>query len=68
MGKVRPLKVLAGGHLGEEGVDESTSSTVLYSGGRTATLLTSARVNMPCEGLIVGTKGIYIFFFFKFAL
>jgi dihydrodiol dehydrogenase / D-xylose 1-dehydrogenase (NADP) len=57
MGKVSPDKVIAGGHLGPGGVDESTSSTVLYSGNRTATLVTSSRVDLPDEAFIVGTKG-----------
>jgi len=57
MGKEKPEKIIAGGHLGPEKVDESTSATLLYSGGRTATLVTSAVVNMPCEGVIIGTKG-----------
>ena len=35
--------VVAGGHLGEDGCDESTSTTLLYSGGRTATLVTHSR-------------------------
>jgi len=57
MGKVRPEKVIAGGHLGPGGCDESTSTTLIYSEGRTATLLTSAMADLPCEALIVGTKG-----------
>jgi len=57
MGKEKPEKIIAGGHLGPDKVDESTSATLLYSGGRTATLLSSAVVNLPCEGFIIGTKG-----------
>lgn len=56
-GGERPEKVVAGGHLGPDGVDESTSATLVYQGGRTATLLTHTKVKLPCEGLIVGTKG-----------
>jgi len=57
MGKEKPEKVLATGHLGSGGCDESTSATLLYSGGRTATLVTSALVKLPNEGIVVGTKG-----------
>ena len=57
MGKVAPEKVIAGGHLGPGGVDESTSATVLYSGNRTATLVTSSQVDLFDEAYIVGTKG-----------
>ena len=54
MGKVRPERVLAGGHLNPQGVDESTSTTLLYSGGRMATMITSAVVDLPCQGIIIG--------------
>lgn len=56
-GGARPEKVVAGGHLGKGGVDESTSATILYKDGKTATLLTHSRVALPCEALIVGTGG-----------
>merc|ERR1711997_1261137 len=29
----------------------------VYSGGRTATLITHSRVKLPCEAIIIGTKG-----------
>jgi len=56
-GGARPEKIVAGGHLGAGGVDESTSATLLYKDGKTATLLTHSRVALPCEAVIVGTKG-----------
>ena len=43
------MQVLAAGHLGPEGCDESASLVLTYSGGRTATLATSSRVNLPNE-------------------
>jgi hypothetical protein len=43
-GGEKPLKVLAGGHLNEHGIDESVSMTFIYSGGRTATLATHTKV------------------------
>jgi len=52
-----PLKVIAGGHQNSEGVDDSTSTTLLFSGGRTATLVTNSHVKLPNEAFAVGTKG-----------
>jgi hypothetical protein len=43
-GGEKPLKVLAGGHLNEDGIDEAVSVTFIYSGGRTATLATQTKV------------------------
>jgi dihydrodiol dehydrogenase / D-xylose 1-dehydrogenase (NADP) len=53
----KPQKVIAGGHVNSHGVDESTSTTCVYSNGRTATLITHCRVELPNEAFIVGTKG-----------
>jgi dihydrodiol dehydrogenase / D-xylose 1-dehydrogenase (NADP) len=52
-----PEHVLAQGELNENGVDISTSITLKYKGGKTATLCTHARVKLPNEAYIVGTKG-----------
>jgi dihydrodiol dehydrogenase / D-xylose 1-dehydrogenase (NADP) len=52
-----PVQVIAGGHLNSEGVDESTSATLIYSKGRTATLVTHGRARMANEAHIIGTKG-----------
>ena len=49
--------VTASGHLGEEGCDESASISLTYSNGRTATLVTHSRVNLPNQAIIIGTKG-----------
>ena len=43
------MQVVAAGHLGPGGCDESASLVLTYSGGRTATLATSSRVNLPNE-------------------
>ena len=40
-----------------QGVDETTSSMLVYSNGRVATLMFSIRCELPCEGVVVGTKG-----------
>ena len=47
----------ASGHLGQEGCDESASISLPYSQGRTATLVTHSRVNLPNQAVIIGTKG-----------
>jgi len=52
----KPLKVIAGGHLNADGVDESTSTTLIFSNGRTATLVTHSRVDLPNEAFVIGTK------------
>jgi len=49
--------VKASGHLGQEGCDESASISLTYSKGRTATLVTHSRVNLPNQAIIIGTKG-----------
>jgi len=53
----KPIKVIGAGHMNSEGVDESTSVTLLYSGGRTATFVTNSKVELPNEAFAVGTKG-----------
>jgi len=55
-GTEHPLKIIAGGHL-KDGVDESTSTTLIYSGGRTATLLTHYGVQLPRDAYVIGSKG-----------
>jgi dihydrodiol dehydrogenase / D-xylose 1-dehydrogenase (NADP) len=56
-GGEKPLKILSGGCLNAHGIDISSSTTLIYSRGRTATLLTHTKVDLPCEGLVIGTKG-----------
>jgi len=53
----KPLKVIAGGHLNAGGVDQSTTATLIFSNGRTATLVTHYKVDLPNEAYIFGTKG-----------
>jgi hypothetical protein len=43
-GGEKPVKVLAGGHLNEHGIDESVSITFIYAGGKTATLACHTKV------------------------
>ncbi|XP_029036898.1 trans-1,2-dihydrobenzene-1,2-diol dehydrogenase-like [Osmia bicornis bicornis] len=52
-----PHTVRAAGTLNEEGVDQSVSATFVYSGNRTATIVTHSLINLPNEAYILGTKG-----------
>lgn len=54
---LKPVKVVASGHLNESGADDSSSATIIYPNGKTGTLITHSRVNLPSEALVVGTKG-----------
>lgn len=56
-GGERPLQILAAGHCNADGVDESSSATLVYSGGRTATMVSHGRVRLPNEAVVAGTKG-----------
>ncbi|XP_012533545.1 trans-1,2-dihydrobenzene-1,2-diol dehydrogenase-like [Monomorium pharaonis] len=53
-----PESIKATGFLNENNVDMSMSATLTYKGSRTATIMTSALVNLPNEAYICGTKGI----------
>jgi len=55
-GLEKPLKIVSAGTL-LDGVDESTSTTLIYSGGRTATLLTHYGVQLPRDAYAIGSKG-----------
>lgn len=54
---LKPSKIVALGHLNKFETDESVSAIFTYSEGRTAVLSTSARLQLPNEGVVVGTKG-----------
>jgi len=56
-GKCKLPKVSASGHLGSDGVDESTSASLIHPNGRTATLLTHSRVHLPGQAVLIGTRG-----------
>ncbi|KAG0725934.1 Trans-1,2-dihydrobenzene-1,2-diol dehydrogenase [Chionoecetes opilio] len=57
MGGERPLKVFGGGHLNPHGVDETVTASLVYSGGRVASISASMKVDLPSEAHIIGTKG-----------
>lgn len=54
---LKPEKIIASGHLNSSGSDDSSSATIIYPNGKTATLLTHSQVNFPCEAYAIGTKG-----------
>ncbi|XP_064478269.1 trans-1,2-dihydrobenzene-1,2-diol dehydrogenase-like [Ornithodoros turicata] len=56
-GSERPTKVVAVGHLNAEGVDETTCVVLQYSNGRLANLTASTETALPCNVMVVGTKG-----------
>jgi predicted dehydrogenase len=55
---LHPVKVIAGGHLNASGADDSSSATILFPKGKTATLITHSRCDMPNEAVVVGTEGV----------
>ncbi|XP_066598077.1 trans-1,2-dihydrobenzene-1,2-diol dehydrogenase-like [Prorops nasuta] len=57
-GNEEPEKIKATGFVNNDGVDVSTSATLLFKGNRTATVLTHSLVNLPNEAIVIGTKGI----------
>ncbi|XP_020289383.1 trans-1,2-dihydrobenzene-1,2-diol dehydrogenase-like [Pseudomyrmex gracilis] len=53
----KPESIKASGFLNENGVDMSVSTTLLYKGNRTATLVTQGLVTLPNEAFVCGKKG-----------
>lgn len=54
---LKPVKIAINGHVNSHGTDESCGIIITYAGGKMAVLSVSARIDLPNEGLIVGTKG-----------
>lgn len=54
---LHPIKMIASGHLNKHQVDENSNAVFLYNGNKTGVLSTSARVEMPNVGIVIGTKG-----------
>jgi dihydrodiol dehydrogenase / D-xylose 1-dehydrogenase (NADP) len=52
-----PTEIHATGHLNEEGVDESVSMNLLFSGKRLANVCLSSKLDLPNDATIVGSKG-----------
>ncbi|CAL8142790.1 unnamed protein product [Orchesella dallaii] len=57
MGGQRPEKIIATGTLNEHGVDDGSSTTLIYPNGVTATIVTNGRCKMECDACVYGTKG-----------
>ncbi|CAL8142793.1 unnamed protein product [Orchesella dallaii] len=57
MGGQKPDKIVAAGVLNENGVDDGTSTTLIYPNGVTATIISNGRCKMECEAYAYGTKG-----------
>ncbi|MEO6732536.1 MAG: Gfo/Idh/MocA family oxidoreductase [Ferruginibacter sp.] len=55
LGEPSGIKTVA--RLTDTGVDEYANVILQYSGGRTAHILSSIKINTPIEALIIGTKG-----------
>jgi len=53
----KPCKIAAIGHLNEEGVDVGISASMMYSKGRSATIVTSSQAKLTCDAVIIGTEG-----------
>ncbi len=56
-GGAAPVSVQANLHIGETGVDETTSALLDYGDGRLASILCSLRTTLVSDGWIYGTKG-----------
>ncbi|KAK9880770.1 hypothetical protein WA026_013091 [Henosepilachna vigintioctopunctata] len=54
---LQPIKVVVNGALTKDGVDGTTAALISYQNGKLASVTCSAEVNLPNEGIIVGTKG-----------
>ena len=52
-----PDRVVASGHMGTTGVDETVAATLHHPGGKLAVAKASIRVNLACTARIVGTEG-----------
>lgn len=52
-----PDRVVASGHYGATGVDETVAATLHHPGGRLAVVKASIRVNLGCTARIAGTEG-----------
>ncbi|XP_044257037.1 trans-1,2-dihydrobenzene-1,2-diol dehydrogenase-like isoform X1 [Tribolium madens] len=54
---LRPIKIAVNGHLNDKKTDESAGVIITYPDGKMAVVSTSARISLPNEGIVVGTKG-----------
>ncbi|EFA11517.1 Trans-1,2-dihydrobenzene-1,2-diol dehydrogenase-like Protein [Tribolium castaneum] len=54
---LRPINIAVNSHLNDQKTDESAGAIITYPDGKMAVVSTSARVSLPNEGTVVGTKG-----------
>ncbi|XP_072395906.1 trans-1,2-dihydrobenzene-1,2-diol dehydrogenase-like isoform X2 [Diabrotica undecimpunctata] len=54
---LKPTKIVASGHLNEEGIDSSVAAILTFPEGKTAVLSASSFTKLACEGVVYGTKG-----------
>ncbi|CAH1155336.1 unnamed protein product [Phaedon cochleariae] len=54
---LKPIKVVINGHLNSHETDESCGAIITYPNGKMAVVSASARVALPNEATVVGTKG-----------
>lgn len=55
---LKAQKFVCSGHLNEFQTDESFAAVITYEGGRTASVSSSAKLPLPNEAIVVGTKGV----------
>ncbi|CAL1276547.1 unnamed protein product [Larinioides sclopetarius] len=53
----KPKKIAAVGHLNDDGVDITMSSSLLYGNNRTASIASNALAEFPNDLVVIGTKG-----------
>lgn len=54
---LKPIKITSNGHLNVHGTEESCAAVITYPEGKMAVVSVSARVGLPNEAIVVGTKG-----------
>lgn len=55
---LKPQKFLCAGHLNQYKTDESFGAIITYEDGKIADVAASARLPLPNEAIVVGTKGV----------
>lgn len=66
---LKPKKFVCAGHLNEFQTDESFAAIITYEGGKIADVSASAKLPLPNEAIVVGTKGVirvnyFLYFYF----
>ena len=53
----KPERILSAAHLGQTGVDELNTAIWEYADGAQAVLMSTQRLERPCDAFIIGSKG-----------